>query len=343
MNKPKHQMSGIKIESPGLLSTIQDLGRYGYQRYGMPVSGAMDGFALGLANRLVGNKPDAAGIEATLMGPSIRFLAGGLIALCGSGMQGVVDGSAIASCQAFAVEEGDLLHFEPLPQGCRMYVAFAGGVDVPPVMGSRSTCLRAGIGGHKGRALRKGDVLSLGRTTTRQERKTELLRSGKTQAAARTEKRIPPELIAAAGYGDSVGGYGDPIRIIPGPEVGRLDSKGVISLLSTEYRVSGQSDRMGYRLEGDEVSLRTPTADIISAGIAMGTIQVTGSGQPIIMMADRQTTGGYARVAVVASVDLGRVAQLRPGDAVSFEEISAEEARRLYIRRHEITASIFPW
>lgn len=307
-------MTSIKIESPGLLSTIQDLGRFGYQRYGMPVSGAMDSHSLRLANLLVGNDPGAAGIEATLAGPTLRFSAATRIALCGSGMRGMINESSVPCYQALEIKEGDLLHFVGQESGCRMYIAFAGGVDVPLVMGSRSTFLRAGIGGHEGRALRKGDVLPLGTAA----------RGGNTQDA---DMQIPD-------YQST-----EPIRIIPGPEVSRLASNGVISLLTTEYRVSVNSDRMGYRLEGEPISLSTPTADIISAGIAMGTIQVTGNGQPIILMADRQTTGGYARAAVVASADLGRVAQLRPGDTVTFAEISQEEARRLY-RQQEMFNNI---
>jgi antagonist of KipI len=299
------KMPGIHIESPGLLSTIQDLGRFGYQRYGMPVSGAMDSHCLRLANLLVGNAPDAAGIEATLMGPTLRFSAGTRVALCGAGMQGMINDSQVPCYQALEVKGGDLLHFVGQESGCRMYIAFAGGVDVPLVMGSRSTYLRAGIGGHEGRALRKGDVLPLGNAVPPAEPPTAL------------PEQIPDYLSNA------------PIRIIPGPEVSRLASKGVISLLTSEYQVSGHSDRMGYRLEGEPIGLNTPSADIISAGIAMGTIQVPGNGQPIILMADRQTTGGYVRAAVVASVDLGRVAQLRPGDTVTFAEISPEEARRL--------------
>ena len=312
-------MANITIESPGLLSTIQDLGRFGYQRYGMPVSGAMDSHCLRLANLLVGNAPDAAGIEATLVGPTLRFSASTRIALCGAGMRGMINDSEAPCCQALEVREGDVLHFVGQESGCRMYIAFAGGVDVPVVMGSRSTFLRAGIGGHEGRALRKGDVLSLGCAGRGENPKNADLQHA---GAGSRLPVVPPEQIPRA--------FPEPIRIIPGPEVHRLASKGVISLLTTEYRVSEHSDRMGYRLEGEPVSLNTPTADIISAGIAMGTIQVTGNGQPIILMADRQTTGGYVRAAVVASADLGRVAQLRPGDTVTFAEISPEEARELF-------------
>ena len=335
-NQIYRTMLCIEIETPGLLSTIQDLGRFGYQRYGMPVSGAMDSQSLRLANLLVGNDPGAAGIEATLMGPTLRFSASTRISLCGSGMQGMINDSVVPSYRALEVKEGDVLHFVGQESGCRMYIALAGGVDVPVVMGSRSTFLRAGIGGHEGRALRKGDVLPLGTSagggdTQYSDPQPEVAGSRLPVVPPEQLPLDPPDEVSMV-RPELIPDYQskEPIRIIPGPEVHRLASKGVISLLTTEYRVSVNSDRMGYRLEGEAISLSTPTADIISAGIAMGTIQVTGNGQPIILMADRQTTGGYVRAAVVASVDLGRVAQLRPGDTVTFAEISQEEARELF-------------
>jgi antagonist of KipI len=302
---------GIHILQPGLLSTVQDLGRHGYRRYGMPVAGAMDPPALMLANLLAGNPPGAAGIEATLTGPEIEFTEPGAIALGGAGMRPLLNGQAVPLWRALRVRAGDRLGFEPADRGCRMYIAFGGGLDVPPVMGSRSTYLRAGLGGFRGRALRRGDVLPLGRV----------------QKAARgwltgKERALPRELVPLYDLGG-------PLRILPGPETGRLAFEGLKHLITGRFEVSARSDRMGYRLEGEPVLLKPPGSDIVSSGLVRGTIQVPSDGQPILMMADHQTTGGYARIAVVASADLPVLAQLRPGDALCFRETGREEAERL--------------
>ncbi|MFO7999084.1 MAG: biotin-dependent carboxyltransferase family protein [Bacteroidales bacterium] len=316
-------MTKVIIENPGLLSSVQDAGRYGYQRYGMPVSGAMDVFSMQLANLLVGNDPGAACIEATLIGPVIRFAASGRIALCGAGMQGMVNGEAVMSYRALGVRKGDVLRFVSNEFGCRMYIAFAGGLDVPVVMGSRSTSIRAGVGGFKGRALKKGDELSLGPYLIGGKRAPTNPSSLPSLPVSLMER--VPDFRAEA-----------PVRILPGPEIRGLASQGVVDLLSKGFVVSDHSDRMGYRLEGEPLRLSAEAGDIVSAGIAMGTIQVPGSGRPIILMADRQTTGGYLRVAVVASIDLTRVAQLRPGDFITFCEISIQEAQALYRERQTL-------
>ncbi len=309
-------MASIIIENPGLLSTVQDSGRFGYQRYGMPVSGAMDVLSLQLANLLVGNNPDAAGIEATVSGPAVRFASAGFVAVCGADMGANINGKPVESYKAHKVKADDLLGFGPLQRGCRAYIAFSGGLNVPQVMGSRSTCLPASVGGHHGRPLQQGDIIPLGKS----------------------KHRIPrisiPELLLTASNSEMY------FRIIPGPEVKSLSSAGVVSMLTSSYTLSEQSNRMGYRLEGRQVKLSGPGGNIISSGIAPGTIQITGNGQPIILMADRQTTGGYARVAVVASVDMSRLAQLRPGDSLSFEEISVEQAQKLLVQRQALITNL---
>ncbi len=309
-------MASIVIEKPGFLSTVQDLGRFGFQRYGMPVAGAMDAFSLQLANSLVGNPHGAAGIEATLLGPDIRFISGGMAAFCGSGMRGFLNNKHVDAYKSFSVSAGDLLRFEMDRCGCRMYIAFAGGLDVPVVMGSKSTYLRSGTGGFHGRALKEGDEIPLG------------------QAPEKCPiKEIPASLLPD--YTKK-----DPIRIIPGPEIRRLSKEGLISLLTTPYRVGDQSDRMGYRLEGEKINLNNESHDIISSGVCTGTLQLPGNGQPIMLMADHQTTGGYMRMAVVASVDLTRAAQLRAGDSICFAEISINKAQTLFRARNRELACL---
>jgi len=308
----------VIIESAGLLSTIQDAGRYGYQRYGMPVSGAMDMYSLQLANMLVGNLPGEACIEATFTGPSIRFGHSAKFAVCGANMQPYVSGQQVHNYSVIEVKSGDLLHFEGLKSGCRAYIAFAGGINIPLVMGSKSTNLRSAVGGFNGRALKNGDVLEFGQSY----RKPRLY-------------AIPDELLV--NYDSE-----EPLRIIPGPEIKMFGFDAIQNLLTTAYVVTPQSDRMGYRLHGEPLKHTEGKAGgIISSGIPMGTIQVPGNGQPIIMMADRQTTGGYARIAIVASIELTRVAQLKPGNSIRFREIRVEEAQQLFAKRQNMLNTLF--
>lgn len=318
-------MAEIIIEKGGMLTTIQDSGRHGYQRFGMPVSGAMDLLSLQIANTLVGNPcdepslvgniPGAAALEATLVGPEILFVGASeetsasfssptlfctTIAITGADMQPCINGKPIQMYTPIKVMSGDRLTFLGLKTGCRTYIAIAGGLNVPLVMGSRSTYLRAKIGGLEGRALKTGDVIPLGSFTN--------------LADKNSSQKITCEI---PDYQTN-----RPIRIIPGPEIKRLDFEGIRTFLTTEYTVSANSDRMGLRLGGQPIHIKgTKGHDIISSGISFGTIQLPGNGLPIILMADRQTTGGYARIANVLTDDLPRVAQLKPGDKINFVEV----------------------
>ncbi len=305
-------MASVIINRAGLLTTVQDTGRYGYQRYGMPVSGAMDTFSCELANLLVGNDPGDACLEATVAGPELLFTGETTVAVTGADLGPHINGNSIPLNTALSVKQGDRLGFTGLKSGCRSYIAFAGGVAVPTVMGSRSTYLRAGIGGCQGRALTEGDELPLGETSRRAHL-----------------RRIPEGLVPEYKHEQT-------IRIIPGPEAHYFEIEGLRSFLSTEYRVTAQSDRMGYRLSGEVIMHREGRAGIISAGISAGTVQVPGDGQPIILMADRQTSGGYARIANVISVDLTLLAQMKPGDTIRFTETTLDHARQLYIDRRRI-------
>ncbi|MDP2424167.1 MAG: biotin-dependent carboxyltransferase family protein [Bacteroidales bacterium] len=305
-------MAAIIIHSAGLLTTVQDLGRVGYQRFGMSVAGAMDTFSLRLANLLVGNEANAACLETTIFGPEIIFAATGSIAICGADMRPCKNGKSIPNNKTIKVRMGDRLSFEGLLSGCRSYIAFAGGIDVPVIMGSRSTYLRAKIGGFEGRSLKAGDKLHLGKAINKIQR-----------------RKIPSNEFHHLQPGQA-------IRVISGPEAERFGPEGFRHLLTSEYSVSAQSDRMGYRLSGPAMNTQAASADIISAGMSFGTIQMPGNGQPIILMADRPTTGGYARIANVAGVDLTLLAQLKPGDYIRFSEISLAEAQGLYVNRQKL-------
>jgi len=316
-------MATVIVHKAGLLTTVQDRGRYGYQRYGMPVSGAMDVFSLELANLLVGNDPGDACLEATISGPELEFTGATWIAITGADMDPYLNGQGIPMNTAVDVRPGDRLGFRGLRSGCRTYIAFAGGIAVPPVMGSRSTYLRAGIGGFQGRALMPGDELPLGgfeplsppgKFSTGSARRKPLL------------KKLPEGMIPEDKHEQI-------IRIISGPEAHYFEVAGLRSFLSTEYTITAQSDRMGYRLSGEPIRHKEGMTNIISAGISLGTVQIPGDGQPIILMADRQTSGGYARIASVITDDLPLLAQMRPGDKIRFKETTIEIAQKLILER----------
>ena len=302
-------MATVIVHKAGLLTTVQDRWRYGYQRYGMPVSGAMDVFSLEMANLLVGNDPGDACLEATISGPELEFTGATWVAITGADMDPQLNGQGIPMNTAIDVRPGDRLGFRGLRSGCRAYIAFAGGIAVPLVMGSRSTYLRAGIGGFQGRALMSGDELPLVESKGRPRL-----------------KKIPEGLIPEYKHEQT-------IRIISGPEAHYFEIAGLRSFLSTEYTVTAKSDRMGYRLSGEPIRHKEGMTNIISAGISMGTVQVPGDGQPIILIADRQTSGGYVRLANVITVDLTLLAQMRPGDILRFRETTLEKSQQLYFER----------
>ncbi|WP_028594783.1 biotin-dependent carboxyltransferase family protein [Paenibacillus assamensis] len=314
----------LTIVKPGLLTTVQDLGRYGYQQQGVIVSGAMDTFALRAANILVGNATDAAALEITLRGPAIRFGVDALIAICGGVLSPTINGEAVALWRPVLVRTGEVLEFGECRSGARAYLAVAGGIDVPMVLQSRSTYLRAGIGGHEGRALRAGDVLSIGAASN-----LAVCYMKERQAAL----QAVPFLAATwfIGYtAQPAYRYEPVIRYVRGREFAKFTTESREELVHRRFRISPQSDRMGYRLEGGALRLEAPV-ELLSEAVSFGTIQVPPDGNPIVLMADRQTVGGYPKIAQVASVDLPVLAQMKPGERIRFTEISLEEAQQLYI------------
>ncbi len=317
----------IRILTGGLQTTIQDLGRSGYQRSGVPAGGAMDPLALRVGNLLVGNADDGAAIEVALIGPAVQFDETTLIALTGGDLDATIDGASVPRWHPIRVRAGVTLRFGRPSTGCRAYLAAAGGFDVPAVFGSRSTYLRGAFGGLDGRALRAGDVLPCGPASPLSRRIGSSL-AGEAQVA-----------VARWSIGASLRpNYGDApiVRFVAGAHLGALTDAAHDTLQTASFRVSSSSDRMGYRLEGEALALAAPL-ELKSEGVAFGTIQLPPGGAPIILMADRQTTGGYPRVGEVASVDLPLVAQLKPGDRIGLREISLGDAQRLYLaQEHEL-------
>ncbi|KMK91113.1 biotin-dependent carboxyltransferase family protein [Rossellomorea marisflavi] len=309
----------IEVLKPGLLTTIQDLGRTGFQQYGVSVSGSIDPLAHKVANLLAGNESGAALIEITLTGPHLRFHGQTLLSICGADFSPTINGVPQPLWKPLRVDEGDILRFGTTKEGCRAYLAVAGGIEVPEVMGSHSTYLRAGIGGYRGRALQKGDRLTVGTPSCLAKEM-----SNELSMNPQTDWSIPYELIGHA--------RSRTIRIMPGNEYGHFQKESREALFNQSYTVSPRSDRMGCRLSGPALQTEAHR-DMISEAVTSGTIQVPPDGQPIILLADRQTTGGYPKIAEVASIDLPRIAQAKPGDELRFAPITHEEAQRLYLRR----------
>ena len=293
----------ITVLSPGALTTVQDLGRWGHQRFGVPTSGAMDPRALRTANILVGNDEGEACLECTLLGPTLRFERGSVIALTGGDLGAMIDDTPLAPYRAVAVEAGQKLHFTTVRTGCRAYLAVQGGLDLPLTLGSRSTYLRAALGGFEGRALRAGDVLPI--------------KASKITLNNLALRHIDEHFIPREEY---------TLRVLLGPQDDYFSSAGLETFLSALYTVAPASDRMGCRLSGPPIAHKT-TGDIISDGIALGAIQVPADGEPIIMLADRQSVGGYTKIATVISPDLRILAQLKPGDRLRFTAVSIYEAQ----------------
>lgn len=297
---------GMIVENGGVLTTIQDSGRFGYEQYGLSTSGPMDQRAFQLANVLVGNDPGEAALEITLLGPSLRFTGPAVIAVTGADLSLRVNGESAEIDRALAVQAGDTVSFGAPVSGCRAYLAVAGGLDIPEVLGSRSTLPRFKIGGYHGRRLEKGDAIPF-----RSEIAT------LPHLSRRRVERPKPERGPRR------------VRVILGPQDDRFTAEGLQTFLGSVYTVGKEFDRMGYRLEGPAVAHRTD-GNIISDGIAIGSVQVPSDGHPIIMMADHQTVGGYTKIATVITVDLPVIGQSKAGDQLRFEQVSIDEAQRLY-------------
>ena len=294
----------VTVLRAGLLTTVQDGGRWGHQHLGVSVSGAMDLAAHRLANALVGNDRNAATLEVTLLGPELRFEQRSRISVTGADLSATLEGGAVSVNRAVDCPAGSVLRFGPRRTGARAYIGVDGGIDVPRVLGSRATHVASGLGGFRGRALKAGDRLACGRSGD--------------------ESRSAP---VAPSVSTEVGPTGAlRLRVLPGPHLDLLDRTALDQLRASRFTVSPQSDRMGYRLTLDAPLATSDMGEMLSEATVMGAIQVPPSGQPILLMADRQTTGGYPQVAVVITADLPRAAQLAPGDQVEFELCSRSTA-----------------
>ncbi|MCC8105381.1 MAG: biotin-dependent carboxyltransferase family protein [Clostridiales bacterium] len=300
---------GILVENGGILTSVQDEGRYGYQKYGMSPAGPMDPRSLYLANILVGNPMGEGALETAFMGLRLRFEEDTVIAVTGGDLTPRLNGTELPMYRAVPVKKDDVLSFEGMKNGCRAYVAFAGGLDIPLVMGSKSTAMRYKIGGYEGRKLEKGD--RIGFVNPRPE------------LPNMEKRRLPQEVFPNK---ETV------LRVVLGPQEDCFTEKGRKQFFWYSKTITNEFDRMGCRLECDPIEHKGD-GNIISDGIAFGAIQVPTNGKPIIMLADRQTVGGYTKIGSVASVDLSRLAQCKPGDKVRFVQIGLDLAQELYARQ----------
>jgi len=304
-------MKAFEVIKPGFFTTVQDLGRNNYQMYGVPVSGAMDRRSLRIGNLLVGNEENEAGLEITMYGLELKAVSDVVVTITGGDLAPYLDGNRIPMWQPFRVSKEEVIHFKTLKSGCRAYLTVTGGIDVPIIMGSRSTYVRGGFGGLNGRALKKGDIIEINKT------KKDFLRI--------LARKLPEELIPKFHKGIIV-------RVIMGPQEEKFTKNGLSTFLSSEYTISSRSDRMGYRLKGPRIE--STEYNIISDAIVRGAIQVSGDGMPIILMADTGTAGGYAKIATVISPDIDILGQSEPGNMVRFLKISIEDAHNI-LRNYE--------
>ena len=303
----------LEIVSPGIMTSVQDMGRYGYGRFGVAPSGALDSFAMRVANLLVGNREDQAGLETMLLGPGIRFLTEVVVAVTGGDLQPKRNRQSIEMWRSHAFQKDDVLSFGSAVSGFRAYIAVAGGIAVPRLMGSRSTNLPSGFGGHQGRTLKKEDILVCDDP-----------RGPKIES----ERFFNPEW--APQYSDKW-----KIRVVLGPQDDHFPDDSRATFSKNTYTMSQNSDRTGIRLEGPEIRCKPDVeASIVSEGVIAGSIQIPGDGKPIIILGET-VTGGYRKIATVISADLPLLGQIKPGDGIQFEVVSLEEAHRALQKMEE--------
>ena len=297
---------GIRILKGGMLTTVQDLGRYGYQSQGFSVAGVMDVRSFKIANLLIDNPENEAVLEFTLIGPTLEFTSDTIIAITGGDFTPTINGKPADMYTAIYMKKGDILKFGSARTGTRGYIAFSSYLQIPTVMGSRCTNLKSGIGGFKGRKLKEGDYINF-----------------------RIKRRYLPFFLSRKLTPDNFEQDSATLRVVLGPQDKMFTKQGIHTFLNEEYTVTGDFDRMGCRLEGPFIA-SAGTSDIISDGIAYGAIQVPSHGKPIVLLSDRQTTGGYPKIGAVIYADIPKLVQRKTDHKIRFEAVTIEEAQKIY-------------
>ena len=307
-------MSAIEVQEPGLFTTVQDLGREGFGPLGVSPSGAADPISLRLGNRLVGNAEGAAALEMTLLAGTFLFPDGAVAALAGSDFGATLDGRPVEMWAAFEAKPRQVLRLGPTRSGARCYLCIRGGIQVKPFLGSASTHILSGLGGHEGRALRKGDLLRIGEVSGV---------SRKQSLSALALANLQPRKV---------------LRVTAGPQSDWFSEAAQKVFYENTFRVAEESNRMGIRLQGASIPLRAG-GEMISEGVTLGAVQVPEGGLPIILFVEQQTTGGYPKIANVISADFHSLGQLRPRDEIRFELVNVTTARGLLVEQDKLLAS----
>lgn len=308
----------ITVLDAGDFTTIQDAGRWGYQAFGLPVTGAMDRYAYQAANALAGNRATAAVIEMTTRGGSFKFDSEQLVAVCGAAMHGEIDGKPITNWSSFVVPKRGELRFAAAVTGCRTYLAVHGGIDVPAVLGSKSTDTRSRIGGYQGRKLRLGDVLYIGQENT-----------GNAIPRLLTSEAVPQ-------YSPDIS-----LRVILGPQDTLFSEAAIQLFFSNRYTVINKANREGYLLEGPKIVTNTKEPDIVSDAVGLGAIQIPANGQPFIVTADHQTARGFPKLGYVIRVDLSKLVQARQGEFIRFQPVPEQIAIQALQQEQQVIAQLF--
>ncbi|MBU4372478.1 MAG: biotin-dependent carboxyltransferase family protein [Proteobacteria bacterium] len=309
-------MDAFLVQAPGSYTTVQDNGRFGYQKMGIPVSGVLDSFAGSVANLLVGNPEDSAVLEITVTGPRLAFLREIDVALAGADMGAALNNQPVNCWESFRVSPGDILKIPQVKSGCRAYLAVSGGIEVPKVLGSRSTYVGGKLGGYQGRPLKKGDILRCGEGTFLD-----------------VPRRLPSAWIPR--HSSEI-----VLRAVPGPQDDFFHKEGLVTFFQSEFTIGTNANRMGYRLQGPSIQRKeNMPASIISDPTISGSVQIPADGQPIILLVE-QTMGGYTKIATVISTDIPKVAQAIPGNVIRFEEVTLETAYSLHMKQKKLMREI---
>jgi len=304
-------MKVFQVLKPGFFTTVQDLGRYGYLEYGVPISGAMDAFSHVATNLLVANKPNDACLEITLIGPELQALTQTQVAIAGGDISAKINGQNAPMWQTLDIHEDDVLSFERMKSGCRAYLSVRGGIDTPLVLGSRATYVRGGFGGINGRQLKTGDIIK-----------------GFDMSFLKVEYAMPEELLPQ--FTSQITAH-----VLLGSQADMFTENGIRTFFSSQFRVTLEADRMGYRLEGPAVEHKAK-AEIVSDALLPGAVQVPKNGKPIIVMRDAQTTGGYPKIAVTITPDVSLLGQAKPNDIIELSEVTMREAREKFLENYTL-------
>lgn len=322
----------ITVLKPGLLTTVQDNGRYGYQKIGISVSGAMDIYDMNIANIAVGNNENEGVLEVTMIGPSLKIDKGELIAITGAYISPVINGKNVPMGRPIYIKEDSILEFSKNLSGCRAYIAVCGGFDINPVIGSVSTYSRGKLGGVDGRALKKGDVLNIKHKTLLGLNLIRKLTSDSNLVNNNINFCAPNWFIKDySHYGKSTSEY-TVIRVFEDMQYKNFSKESLNKFWNSQFIIDSKSDRMGYRLKGPEISMNKKI-EMISGEVSFGTIQIPPDGNPIILLSDRATAGGYPKIAHVCNYDIPKLVQLKPFEHIKFERIDIKMAETLYIKR----------